>query len=101
MTHRGSTLVEVLFVMVGLATFSAMTVLAVAAIRQRAAIEANSAHLETAQNVLESWRSGAAIDAPGWTVAVSTPAPGIEVLRLRRPGLAVSTMRATSTGRAP
>lgn len=62
------------------------------AARQRHAVDAASARLEEAQNILARWRSGGAASAEGWSSSVSADAT-VETIELRGHGLRLSTLR--------
>lgn len=63
-----------------------------AAARERGAIDATSARLEEAQNLLARWRAGGNPAGDGFTAQVEAVAAG-EVLELRGHGLRLSTLR--------
>jgi Tfp pilus assembly protein PilE len=91
--QRGISLTEVVGALAGLTLFSTLVVIAISGVRQRQQVEAASARLEEAQNLLARWRAGESVSAPGWTFAVQPAAAGSEMLVLRGVGVRLSTVR--------
>ena len=92
-SRAGLALSEMIGCIVGLGLFATLSTMAFGGVRQRHQIEAVSAHLEEAQNLLARWRAGEPVAEPGWTVAVQPAAGGGEILVLSRPGVRLATVR--------
>ena len=92
----GSVLGELLGALAVLGLLGTLVVAALGAVRQRQRIEAASARLEEAQNLLARWRSADTVSAPGWTLEQSKTANGDEVLTVRAEGVRLSTVRLLS-----
>ncbi len=97
MKRSGLVLLELTGTLAGLALFSAVVVAALSGARQRAQVEAQSARLETAQNLLARWRAGHAVEQKempaGWTRELRPASAGMEMLTLRAAGVTLSTVR--------
>jgi len=90
--RRGTLFTELAAGLVGLGLFASLVAGAHGAVRQRQRIEAASARLEEAQDLLARWRAGASPAAPGWTVE-ERRVDSVLVLTLRGYGVALSTLR--------
>ena len=84
---------ELLAGLIGVGLIATLIAGASAGVRQRRQTDAASARLEEAQNLLARWRSGAAVEAPGWTSEIRSYGPGVDMLTLRGPGVRLSTLR--------
>lgn len=91
--QTGSALVELSGALVGLVLLGSLVVAALGGVRQRTRIEANSARLEDAQNLLARWRHGEDIVAPGWTCTRQTGANHTEILIIQGEGVRLSSIR--------
>ena len=91
--HDGSALVELTGAITGLTLLSTLVVAAMGGVHQRTKVEASSARLEEAQNLLARWRRGETIAAPGWTMEQTTAADGSEIMTVRADGVHLATVR--------
>lgn len=91
--RSGAVFSEMLAGLIGLGLIATLITGAYAGVRQRQHTDAASARLEEAQNLLARWRSGVAVDEPGWSCEVRPGGAGIELLILRGPGVSLSTVR--------
>lgn len=91
--RAGMVLPEILAGLIGIGLIATLVTSAYAGVRQRQKVESTSARLEEAQNLLARWRSGAAVEAPGWTTEVHPNEVGLEILTLQGHGVRLSTLR--------
>jgi hypothetical protein len=96
-SRYGSLTMELAGAVSGLVLLGILTVAAVGGVRQRAQLEAASARVEEAQNLLARWRRGGTITAPGWHLEQTATADGREILTLRADGVHLSTLRTRPT----
>lgn len=91
--RHGSALVELTGAITGLTLLGTLVVAAMNGVHQRTQVEASSARLEEAQNLLARWRHGEAIAAPGWTIEQTAAADGSEIMTIRAGGVHLATVR--------
>ena len=91
--RAGSAIAEMIAGLVGLGLIATLITGAYAGVRQRRQVDAASARLEEAQNLLAGWRAGGGVTEAGWTSVVRRHDAGSEVLTLRGYGVQLSTVR--------